>query len=175
MVAPGGAFEYHVNPSTRPFVQSRKYSDLGQLDEVSVTGITPPGAPGDTPFEVGEGVDAIVLELSSAAMSVDDYELILLGPDGEQLASSTNFGSAERVSHQPADGVEPGTYTARVENYAGASEWTLSGGTFEAFEAETPRQFETWTLTCTVDGEVRGQAPVLVERGERVDVGEICA
>ena len=72
MVAPGGAFTYHVNPSTRPFVDARPYVD----------------------------------------------------EDGGLVSS--------------------------------------------------PRTEEAWTVTCAIEGEVVTSRDVVVDRGESVDLGEVC-
>jgi hypothetical protein len=169
-----GDFTWHVNPSTRPFVQSRRANILGPaLQEWAFDGITPPLAPTVHEVEVEPGATLITFELASTA-SADDYDLYLYGPDGERLAAGETFGSSERVSHHDVDGLAPGTYTVEVANFAGATQWTLRGGAYAAQAGHTPRMFETWTLSCEVDGLVAGQAPVAVERGETVDVGDVC-
>ena len=38
----------------------------------------------------------------------------------------------------------------------------------------TPRQFEQWTLTCITANGIAGQQGVSVERGQKVDVGDVC-
>lgn len=38
----------------------------------------------------------------------------------------------------------------------------------------TPRQFEQWTLTCITAKGIAGQLGVSVERGQTVDVGDVC-
>ena len=71
----------------------------------------------------------------------------------------------------------PGTYTVEVNNYDGGdvSDWTGE----VAFGSPTPANYtgvkEAWTLTCsTSGGSVVSARQVVVDRGERVDVGNAC-
>ncbi|WP_370327536.1 M14 family zinc carboxypeptidase [Euzebya sp.] len=190
MVAEGGAFTYHVNPSTRPFVDSRPYTEEGDLPEPEVevtseeqqTGNTQPvGATEDISIEVPEGVDSLVVELS--AIPPNDYDLELLSPDLVVIDSSANGNTDERVSHSRADGIAAGEYVARVTNFAAVTGWTMdiTMGTLPEGEGAdepellfSPRTPEAWTVTCTIDGEVVTSRDVMVDRGESRDLGEVC-
>jgi hypothetical protein len=188
MVARGGAFTYHVNPSTRPFVDSRPYTE-GELPvlEVTVTGeeqrtgnTQPINASEDIPIDVPEGVDSLVVELTAPAPN--DYDLQLIHPDLVVLASSANGDTDERVEHSRVAGIHPGQYVARVTNFAGVTGWTMdiTMGTLpddldeEADIRFSPDATEAWTVTCTVDGEVLSSRDVVVERGQGRDLGDVC-
>ena len=52
--------------------------------------------------------------------------------------------------------------------------YTLEAATADLLPVSTTRQFEQWTLTCTTANGVVNQKGVSVERGQKVDVGDIC-
>jgi hypothetical protein len=73
-----------------------------------------------------------------------------------------------------------GTYRAVIVNYDQVDgqpydDW--SNGNV-AFQSPLPTTFgpkEAWKLTCrSPDGKVKGQRDVIVDRGQRVDVGKVC-
>ena len=191
VVGEDGAFDYHVNPSTRPFVASRPYVEGGTTGpEVDVTseeertGTTlPPGVgTSDEAIEVPEGVDSLVVTLT-ADVPADDYDIQLLSPDLVVLDESANGGTDERVEHVVATGIQPGEYVLRIQNFAAAGPWTMTvtmGTVEETGTAEDQLQFspgttEAWTVSCTLDGEVLTTRDVTVERGDVRDLGTFCA
>ena len=183
MTAPStGAFTYHANPSTRPFVQSRKANALGEpKDTLATSGTAAPLDTSDTPFEVTEAADVLTATLTHTVPTGDDtvrnMDLVLLDPAGAEVARTDEFAQVSTLSWTGPDGqgVPAGTYTLRVENTAGVvPTYTLEASTADLVPVTTERQFEQWTLTCiTADG-IAGQRGVSVERGQRVDVGDIC-
>ena len=191
-------FSYHVNPSTRPFVASRAYVPCDEEDrslcenptpeatEVSSetfagdVSSAPPAQTQDFPLVVGDGLDAITLTMSAASPS-DDWDLALLSPDLVPLGSSESGGSDEFIQYIRQSGLEPGEYVVRVTNFSavGTFEVLASLGTVPAVPepieyAFTPASTELWTLTCTLDGEQIDTMEVEVDRGESVDVGDLC-
>ncbi|MGI9017558.1 MAG: M14 family zinc carboxypeptidase [Euzebya sp.] len=189
MVAEGGQFSYHLNPSTRPFSDSRAYFDgVPPSREVTVTseeqrtGNTQPPASGteDVPIEVPEGTDSLVVTLT--AQAPNDYDIELLSPDLVVLDSSANGDTDERVEHSRPDGIQPGQYVLRVINFAAVTDWTMdiTQGTLpdtdnsEEELAFSPRTEEAWTVTCTVDEEVVATRDVVVNRGQSRNLGAFC-
>jgi hypothetical protein len=183
MVAKGtGAFAYHANPSTRPFVQSRKAQALGEpKDELSTSGNAAPLGQSDTPFEVTGAADVLNATLTHTVASGDDtirnMDLVLLDAAGKELARTNQFAQTSVLNWTGPEGqgVPAGTYTLRVENLVGVvPAYTLEAFTADVVDASTTRQFEQWTLTCTTAAGVVNQVGVSVERGQRVDVGDVC-
>ncbi len=178
-----GAFSYHANPSTRPFVQSRKATALGApKDSLSTSGTAAPLGESDTPFEVTQDADILTATLTHTVATGDDtirnMDLVLLDPSGEEVARSGEFAQVMTLNWTGPDGagVPPGTYTLRVENLVGlVPAYSLEASTADIQPVSTTRQFEQWTLTCIkADGSIAGQQGVSVERGQKVDVGDVC-
>lgn len=77
----------------------------------------------DFPVEVDASAFRLVGDLDYTSNGVDDVDLFLLDPDGNQIASSTNAGGPEHVE---ANVIKPGTYTYRVSGWLnGPVETTL--------------------------------------------------
>ncbi len=178
-----GAFSYHANPSTRPFVQSRRATALGApKDSLSTSGNAAPLGESDTPFEVTQDADILTATLTHTVATGDDtirnMDLVLLDPSGEEVARSGEFAQVMTLNWTGPDGagVPAGTYTLRVENLIGlVPAYTLEAATADVQPVSTTRQFEQWTLTCIkADGSIAGQQGVSVERGQKVDVGDVC-
>jgi hypothetical protein len=98
---------------------------------------------------------------------------------GEVVTQSASFGDTteDAVLVDPP----PDEYVAHVVNYdqvdgAPFDDW--SGGEVQ-FRSPTPRVVngkEAWMLTCEDrDGHVRGSRNVVVDRGQRVNVGRVCS
>lgn len=189
-VGDDGTFEYHVNPSTRPFVASRPYSDgpvsTGGLVETGTqeasgdVTTTPPTQSTDVTIEVPAGTEVLVAELSSSGPA-DDWDLELFDPEGISLGTSASGGSDEFVRHDSPAGIVPGEYVARVTNFSAVTTWDLVAtlGTLPEASApqellSTPGETEAWTVTCTVDGTEQARDEVVVDRGEQVDLGTFC-
>jgi hypothetical protein len=100
-----------------------------------------------------------------------DLEVYRKNADGSltEMGSSGNFvGETESVLLQdPAQG----TYVLRAINLASATPtWTLTASLFEAETSRVPGLVETYTLTCERDGRVLQSVPVVVDRGQRLQV-----
>jgi Zinc carboxypeptidase len=180
-VAEAGRFEYHANPSTRPFVQSRKAAVLGDAKETfTASGSTLPLTSQDTPFTLQGPADVLQATLRvtipTAAETLKNYDLHLV-KDGEIVASATEWAVANTLTWTGPDGqgVPAGDYVLRASNgLALAMAYDLEASTADIVRDSTPRQFEQWTMSCLVDGEVVNQVGVSVERGQSVDVGDVC-
>ena len=195
-VPASGQFEWHVNPSTRPFVGQPRQVNGPQLEEYVVAQGS--GAPGEPPpsadlhmsidefeFQVDTSDGAGTLELSLGWPNAgEDYDLWLwkLNADGTRTpvgsGLSTNPGESRSLSNPErivVSGLENGTYVAGVENYGGVTnEWTLTAREFAPGMLE-PGRVEAWTLTCEdAEGTVHETREVVVARGERVAASLAC-
>ncbi len=193
VTADKGAFEWHVNPSTRPLVQKESGREpAGEPSEpqafasngVSATvpcanyDAPPAGCYEDHRITVpgGEGVDnAKATVRIEWATPTSDWDMKIFRADasgnatGDPVAQSgqgtTNFEEAV-LGPDPA----PGDYVVRVINYAAVEPWTGTV-TFAGPDALEPALKEAWTLTCeTPQGVVRSARQVYVDRGERVSL-----
>jgi Zinc carboxypeptidase len=174
-VGPSGEFTWHVNPSTRPVVQTRQYQVLSDqpLDSRSWTGTTAPNESTDQEFTISQsGVDALEVKLDWP--TPDDLDLYVYRKEADgsltEVGSSAGFvGEKERVLLQSP---QPATYVLRVTNFASvAPQWTLTAATYDAFEKSVPGLIENYTLSCERNGTVLQSKPVVVDRGQQIKVG----
>ncbi len=184
-VEESGTFEWHTNPSTRPFVQSRQAPILSDAkDTLQVTGFAAPSAhivASNNTFVVTEDADLItatvqgVVSASGTAANLNEHYVKIV-KDGVVVAEATGFGASNSVTWTGPEGagVTAGTYTIRVDNYLNPGAYSLTAETRDIVGNGTPRQFETWTMSCYLGGSLAGQQPVMVERGQTVDVAGIC-
>lgn len=99
---------------------------------------------------------------------------------GEVVTQSASFGDTteDAVLVDPP----PGNYVAHVVNFdqvdgaPAPDDWTNGN---VAFLSPTPRHedaTEAWHLTCEDQhGHVRGTRNVIVDRGDKVNVGKVCS
>lgn len=171
VVGSSGRYTWHVNPSTRPVVQSRLIRTLESEPTKSetTTGTTAPLASTDTEFVVDRSASVMEVKLDWPTPDDFDLEVHRRNADGSltQVGSSGNLpGEKERVLLQdPAQG----TYVLRVVNYAAVSPtWTLTAALFDATTTSTSGLVEAWTLTCEQGGRVLQTVPIVIERGQQV-------
>ncbi len=172
-VGPNGSYTWHVNPSTRPVVMDRQVETISGTPAArqTWTGTTAPNSSSDRTFQVTQDVDLMEVRLDWPTPDDMDLEVYKKNADGSltQEGSSGNFvGDKERVLLQdPAKG----TYVLRAINFASATPtWTLTASLFNAQTSTVPGLVETWTLTCERNGRVVQRVPVVVERGQRLNV-----
>jgi Zinc carboxypeptidase len=172
-VGPDGSYTWHVNPSTRPVVMDRQVETVSgdPVAGESWTGTTAPAQSTDQEFVVDRDADLLEITLDWPTPDDLDLEVYRQAADGSltQVGSSGNFvGDKERVLLQDA---EQGTYVLRVINFASAAPtWTLTASLFEAETSTVPGLVENWTLSCEIDGQVRERVPVVVDRGQQLQV-----
>jgi Zinc carboxypeptidase len=192
--ADAGRFEWHVNPSTRPIVAGRLGRDPQAPPQPNQPLVNPDGIPAQNPYsasyeegeyetipftvnglpEADNGRFAVHVEWSDPAV---DWDVFVLGPDGNVVTQSAAFGDADEdaVLLDPP----PGDYTAVVVNYDQAgrpeAEWDDWTGEvrFRSPDPSVAGETEAWTLTCS-RGSRSTTHGVVVDRGERVDVGQAC-
>jgi hypothetical protein len=181
-VSETGGFEYHANPSTRPFVQSRKAAVLGDPQEpMTTSGSTPPFSTQDTEYVVTEPADMLKASLTvtapTGAETIKNYDLFLLDESGTIVAEAREWAVTNTLTWTGpgGQGVPPGTYTLRASNsVALAMAYELEAATYDVVRDRTARQFEQWTMTCRTDAGIVNQVGVSVERGQSIDVGDVC-
>ena len=185
----GGRFSFAVNPSTRPVVAGRDGRDPTAPPQAGYALTNPAGIPALNPalnfngpletstFTIAEGFDNAYADLTiNWATAGPDWDFYVRGPDGSIVGSAATGNRPEVLTLR--DPV-PGTYTLMAFNYSGGGvdgrDWTGS----IAFRNPTPRVVnppEPWILTCTDQkGVVKSAREVFVERGQQVDVGNVCS
>ena len=193
VVPASGHYEWHVPPSTRPFVF--RHVTPGELADKPYDTTTWNAEDGDvrpdsqlncpddnTPcsterrFSVTEPGTQLQLDLSWTA-APQDYDLELYRVvDGklEEVGSSGNpNGVPESITLPDAP---PGDYVARIvyfltgaDTVPGANDWTLTLQRFRKGPDKVTTGREEYTLTCqTAEGTVLDTRQVYVERGQRV-------
>ena len=177
-VGPTGAFEWHLNPSSRPGVirdkiVSTPQADPAQTFDASSATPVPPNMPKDIPFDVPAGTRLIKAQISAPSFA-DDYDIYLYQDSvavENQVASSANGGSDEILTYDYPSG---GKYVLRIVNFAAAGPVDGTIGLFNP-EPGTERNIagfrESYTLTCeTPTGTVLTTNPLEVARGETVSM-----
>ena len=185
VVGDTGTFDWHVNPSTRPFVDSRKAPLLSAAkDKLTTTGTAAPTQSTNTPFVVKEDSDLLLATVRTAvpidyqAVNVAQGHLRLLDPSGATVATANAFGPINSFAWTGVDGagVPAGTYTLRVTNNVGnpVSSYNLDASTHDVLADSTLKTEERWTLSCATASGATQTAEILVDRGQRVDAGALC-
>jgi hypothetical protein len=195
MKTSGPTFTWHVNPSTRPVVAGRDGRDPTGPPQAGITFANPPGIPAENvnyppnpPFEAipftvkgpADGVDngrmTVHIEWSNPET---DWDIYVIGPNGQIVSQSASFG--DTTEDASLFDPPPGNYTLHVINYDQVSntpdDW--SGGRV-SFSSPNPRVVtgtkESWTLTCLdANGRVKASRQVIVDRGQRAQVGNACS
>ncbi|REK91140.1 peptidase M14 [Streptomyces inhibens] len=192
LVAPGGRFTWSVNPSTRPYVAGRYGRDPQGPAQPVAELANPPGLPPEnTGFPQDPAADRVPFtvlgppEADAGRMTVSvswtsprtDWDLYVLDADGRPVAQSVTgaANSEQAVLFDPP----PGRYTAVVVNYdqteTAPDDWT-GRVTFQSPLPATYGPSESYSLSCSDRaGRTLGITEVRVGRGERVDLGEVCA
>jgi hypothetical protein len=174
-----GKFEWHVNPSTRPFAKkSRTLGIPADTPAVSTpiaqATIVPPVAtfPIDVKADGPKGAIGAWMDGADG----DDWDMYLYEGSStdptKEVASSAGSSADERLTYlSPA----PGRYTLEIRYFTATSGWTGGIDLYGEKDAVTiPAQEETWTLTCEQDGAVKATYQVSVERGQQVDISDAC-
>jgi hypothetical protein len=179
---PGRPLHLPRQPLDAPFVQSRRANVLGEpREELSTSGTAAPFTSTDTAYVLEEPADVLKATVRAqqpaGADTLKAYDLVLLDTEENVLAEARGFASENTVTFTGADGkgVPAGEYVLRVE--AGAPllpAYELEAAAFDVVSDQTPGQVEKWNLTCTNGTTTQGKE-VVVDRGQSVDVGDLCA
>jgi hypothetical protein len=192
----GGRFAWNVNPSTRPIVAGRDGRDPVGPKQTDIPLANPAGIPAenveadyttgayeaipfhvDGPPNVDNGRMTVHIEWGNPNT---DWDLYVVNSAGEVVTQSASFGDTteDAVLVDPP----PGDYVAHVVNFdqidgaPALDDW--SNGQV-LFRSPTPRFYgakEAWQLSCEdPQGRVRATRNVVVDRGDKVSVGKVCA
>ncbi|HEX2084497.1 MAG TPA: M14 family zinc carboxypeptidase [Solirubrobacteraceae bacterium] len=199
VVPDGGAFEWHVNPSSRPFVTGRYIPGekrvVGETleftpeltdNKAAIGAVSESRGSVERQFEfdpaAAPDADELRIRLEWTA-TPEDYDLkvwkqqnsgtrkpIGVGPSGPGYSGNIPGTFEEVVIPKPTRG----TYVIQVIYYAGpANDWKATVEQIEQLPDvwEGTGKTEAYTLTCeTADGQVLGSREVTVLRGEVLDL-----
>jgi hypothetical protein len=186
VVPAGGAYEWHVGPSTRPFIFGTRFpsKDVHDGRTDNINGTAPPdqsgGAGGpndhvDHPFTITAADNArkVTIDLawtgSVQDMDMEVYKLTGDPDEPQQVATSGN--PPGQPEHAVLEAPDSGNYFVRVVNFLAApgTPYTLkiarqtSGPDTITMSGKT----EAWKMTCeTRDGKVQETRDVTVWRGD---------
>ena len=174
-VPSSGRFEWHINPSTRPYAKKdRRQFEVGSTPDLAAERLGRARHAADPDHDLtaaDKGLKAVV-DVSDTS----DYDTYLFDSSGKQVSSGSNgfLGEDEKLA---VTGLPPGTYELEVRNFAAAEPWT---GTIEKFAAVrtigSPPKPETWLLTCrSASGRTLGKRNLAIERGQRQSLRPTCA
>lgn len=170
-ISVSGAFEWIVNPSTRPVVRPRTYQVLADepYRTTTIEGTTATvGEHTDHQLTLKQPADLWRTELTWP--TPDDLDLEVYRKQGGALVEVGSSGNAPGASELVELTDAPaGTYVLRVINYTSASpSYTLTESFFDARTRTTAGKRESYTFTCEKRGRVLQRGTVLIDRGERV-------
>jgi hypothetical protein len=189
----GGRFEWSVNPSTRPYVAGRYGRDPQGPAQASFPLANPAGVPAEnTNFPSDPTAESVPFHVDGLpkadngklTVSMDwtshntDWDLFVFDSTGNMVASSANGGTTSE--HAVMFDPPAGDYLAVFVNYAQADptrtdDWTAGRVEFSSPLPATYGPKEAYTLTCTSPrGNIVGLNDVYADRGQTVDVGEVC-
>jgi hypothetical protein len=190
----GGRFAWSVNPSTRPYVAGRYGRDPQGPAQAGIDLANPPGVPAENtgypnnpvsesmPFTIKglPEVDNGRVDISVHWKSTDtDWDLFVFNAAGQLVSQSASGGTnSERATlFDPP----PGDYTAVMVNFdqvdpATPDDWSAGRVDFSSPLPTTYGPKEAYTLTCSDKlGRLVGLTDVYADRGQTVDVGEVCS
>ncbi len=189
----GGHFTWNVNPSTRPIVAGRDGRNPTGPPQANIPLANPAGVPAENTGNFPDGPQENIPFTVQGPPAVDngrftvhiewtnpdtDWDLYVTDASGELVTQSASFGDTneDAVLVDPP----PGNYVAHVVNFdqvdgAPVDDWKTGE---VRFRSPTPRVVngkEAWNLTCEDgEGRLRAARQVIVDRGQRVNVGDVC-
>jgi hypothetical protein len=169
VVPASGAFEWHVNQSTRPFVGGgaviEKLDDTPSREDTFTGG--GPDPEGNAPTSGSQDREFTVTpedEASEVFRKNADGSLTSVGSSGN------NPGTPEEVI-LTGDKAAPGTYVLRVNNFAAVvGTWTAKVGRYRTTRTVTTGSPEPYTMTCEIGGQVVRSTQLFIARGQTVNV-----
>ena len=107
-----------------------------------------------------------------------DWDIYITDASGEVVTQSASFGDTneDAVLVDPP----PGNYVAHVVNYdqvdgQPVDDWKAGEVRFQSPTPRVVNAREAWNLTCEDrEGRLRAARQVVVDRGEKVNVGDVC-
>jgi hypothetical protein len=173
------SFEWHVNPSTRPFAKESRSLGIpsdtpAESRSIESASILPPVQ--TFPIEVRPDGPRSQIAAWIDGADGDDWDIYLYKGDvpvpETDVARSAGESADESLSYMDP---EPGRYTLEVRYFTAENGWTGGIDLYGLKDTvELPAHEETWTLTCERRGRVVEEQQVSVERGQSVDVSNAC-
>lgn len=197
MVTTGDTFAWHVNPSTRPIVAGRygrtplapPQSTITMTNDPAVVPDENPGYPAPPPRRVTVPYETFQFDILGPPAAdnefveihiewtdpATDWDLYVYDEDGDFVGASAAFGDADEdvILFQQT----PGRYEAVIVN------WDQASRTFDDWRGEVRFRGpaagaggvqEAWQLRCDSPAGTVSMQQVVVDRGETLDVGEVC-
>ncbi|HWI72299.1 MAG TPA: M14 family zinc carboxypeptidase, partial [Baekduia sp.] len=182
VVPASGRYEWHVDPSTRPFVGGGAVKEtLTDVDPPVATFSGAPGAPTGTvdhAFTLAAGETADKLRVTLDATLPEDYDIEVLrkGADGALTSVGTSANAPGTAEQVVLDHPAAGDYVVRVSYYAAVTgSYTVNVVRAVATRETTPGHQEAYALTCeTPDGTVLESRDVVVDRGQSLALDLAC-
>ena len=185
VVPSSGAFTWHVNQSTRPFVGGgaviEKLDDTPSREETATGGgpdpstNAPTSGSHDVPFQIRPEDEASAVKIDVSWGTPEDYDIEVFrkNADGSLTSvgsSGNNPGTPEEVI-LTGDKAAPGDYVLRVSNFAAvAGTWTAKIGYYRTTRTVTTGTTEAYTMTCEVGGQVVRSSQLTIARGQSLTV-----
>ncbi len=174
-VPASGRFQWHVNPSTRPFIGGGAVKE--SYGPIAGSKQTQSGAPGGVGDQVDHeftvpgdiGAEALTFDLKASLPEDYDIEVFRKEADGKltSLGTSGNSpGEDESVTASPAGG---GVYVVRVTYFAAITgNYKVSVEASKLTSETTTGTKESYKLTCERDGKVVETHTLTIDRGQAV-------
>jgi hypothetical protein len=177
-----GTFDWHVGPSTRPFVGGGAvFEELTDVDPPVATFTGAPAAPtgtADHAFTLAAGDTADKLRITLGATLPEDYDVEVFRKTADGALTSVGAsGNAPGADEQVVlDHPAAGDYVVRVAYYAAVSgSYTVKVVRAVATRRVTEGHREAYELTCEdADGAVQERRPVTIDRGQELRVDLTC-
>lgn len=179
-VVPGdGTYEWHVGPSTRPFVGGGAiFETLTDVDPPVATFQGAPGAPTgnvDHEFTLAEAADALRITLTTTLP--EDYDIVVYRKENGTLTEVGSSGNIPGETEEVVLGApQPGTYVVRVNYFAAATGSYVVKATRATVTREvTTGHPEAYQLTCEEpDGTVLETQSLILDRGQDLTLDLAC-
>jgi hypothetical protein len=178
VVPADGRFDWHINQSTRPFVNGGSLKET-LADKPYRDPKTAPAGEHTLRFDVTpqDATNAVRVTLT-AQVPGEDYDLYVYKVNadntrGEQVGSSASSSGNEQVDMPTPPA---GTYEAEVVNFTAVSnKFTLTEAPYEIKREITTGHKEAYTLTCEdPGGKVLSTDSLVIDRGQMVDANIGC-
>jgi hypothetical protein len=171
-----GAFSWHVDPSTRPFVGGgATFEDLKDIDPPVATFTGAPNTPtgtADHPFTLAPDQTADKVKVSLTATLPEDYDIEVFrkAADGSLTSVGTSGNPPGAPEQVVLDHPAAGDYVVRVAYFAAATGgYTVTVVRAVATTRVTDGHPEAYTLTCEdAAGTEIERHDVVVGRGQRL-------
>jgi hypothetical protein len=185
VVPASGAFTWHINQSTRPFVGGgaviEKLGDTPSREDTFTGGgpdpqnNTPTSGSEDREFTVTPEDQASAVKVDVSWDTPEDYDIEVFRKNADgSLTSVGTSGNEPGIPEEvilTGDKAAPGTYVLRVSNFAAvAGTWTAKIGRYRTTRTVTTGTTEAYTMTCEIGGQVVRSSQLTIGRGQSATV-----